>query len=63
LSPFQYVQLVWATLLGWLVFDQLPDKLSLAGGLVIVASGLAIALDERRSAAPARSPGRTAARP
>lgn len=63
LSPFQYVQLVWATLLGWLVFDQLPDKLSLAGGLVIAASGLAIALDERRSAAPARSPGRTASRP
>jgi drug/metabolite transporter (DMT)-like permease len=63
LSPFQYVQLVWATLLGWLVFDQLPDKLSLAGGLVIAASGLAIALDERRSAAPARSGRRTAARP
>jgi drug/metabolite transporter (DMT)-like permease len=49
LSPFQYVQLVWATLLGWLVFGQLPDGLSMAGGLVIAASGVAIALDERYS--------------
>jgi drug/metabolite transporter (DMT)-like permease len=60
LSPFQYVQLVWATLLGWLVFGQLPDGLSMTGGLVIAASGVAIALDERWSGAsggrPARNP-------
>ncbi|HWS12103.1 MAG TPA: DMT family transporter [Rhodocyclaceae bacterium] len=58
LSPFQYVQLVWATLLGWLVFGQLPDGLSMAGGLVIAASGVAIALDERRSGASGGRPGR-----
>jgi drug/metabolite transporter (DMT)-like permease len=58
LSPFQYVQLVWATLLGWLVFGQLPDGLSMAGGLVIAASGVAIALDERRSGASGRRSAR-----
>ncbi len=58
LSPFQYVQLVWATLLGWLVFGQLPDGLSMAGGLVIAASGVAIALDERHSGASQRQSAR-----
>jgi len=48
LSPFQYVQLVWATLLGWLVFGQLPDGVSFVGMAVIVASGIALALHERR---------------
>lgn len=48
LSPFLYVQLIWATLLGWLVFDHLPDLWSTAGIVVIAASGLAVALAERR---------------
>lgn len=53
LSPFLYVQLVWASLFGWLFFDHLPDALSLAGMSVIVASSLAMAAWERRKA-PAR---------
>ncbi len=48
ISPFLYVQLIWATLLGWLVFDHLPDLWSTAGMVVIAAGGLAIALAERR---------------
>ena len=47
LSPFLYVQLVFATALGWLVFGQLPDGWTLAGMAVIAASGLWIALSER----------------
>jgi drug/metabolite transporter (DMT)-like permease len=47
LSPFLYVQLVWATLLGFAVFGQWPDGLALAGMAVIAGSGLAIALAER----------------
>lgn len=47
LSPFLYVQLVWATLLGWLFFSHLPDLLSLVGMLVIVGSSLSIAYAER----------------
>jgi drug/metabolite transporter (DMT)-like permease len=47
LSPFLYVQLIWATLLGFAVFGQLPDGLALGGMLVIAASGLAIAMGER----------------
>ena len=40
LSPFLYVQLIFATALGWLVFGQLPDGWALAGMAVIAASGL-----------------------
>jgi drug/metabolite transporter (DMT)-like permease len=47
LSPFLYVQLVWATVLGWLFFRHLPDLLSLAGMAVIVGSSLSIAYAER----------------
>jgi drug/metabolite transporter (DMT)-like permease len=47
LSPFLYVQLIWATLLGGVFFGQWPDGLALAGMAVIAGSGLAIALVER----------------
>ena len=47
LSPFLYAQLIWATLLGWLFYDHLPDPLSVAGMAVIAGSSLSIALSER----------------
>ena len=48
LSPLLYVQLIWATLLGWWVFAQLPDFLAIVGMLIIGASGLSLALRTRR---------------
>jgi drug/metabolite transporter (DMT)-like permease len=50
LAPFLYVQLIWASLLGWLVYDDLPDLLSIAGMGTIVASGITVALVERSAA-------------
>lgn len=47
LAPFLYAQLVWASLLGWLFFDDLPDAISVVGMLVIVGSGIAMAIMER----------------
>jgi len=47
LAPFLYAQLLWASLLGWLFYDQWPDALSIAGMLTIVASGIAVAIAER----------------
>lgn len=47
LSPFLYVQLIWATLLGWAVFGHLPDALAVIGMTIIAASGLMLALVER----------------
>ena len=48
LTPFTYVHLVWAMLIGWIVFDTFPDAWSLAGMAIIAGSGLLITLHERR---------------
>ncbi|MCZ7655836.1 MAG: DMT family transporter [Rhodocyclaceae bacterium] len=48
LTPFGYTQLVWAALLGWLVFGHVPDTLSASGMGLIAACGLWLALGERR---------------
>ncbi len=59
LTPFSYTQLVWSVLLGWLVFGQFPDRITLAGIGVIAGSGLLLAWHERRQAllaAVARGP-------
>lgn len=41
LSPLIYVQLVWATLMGWWVFGDLPGASAVTGACLIVACGLA----------------------
>ena len=40
LQPFTYTQLVLVTILGWLVFGDLPDGWTVAGASLIVAAGL-----------------------
>ena len=48
MTPFTYMQLVWATLLGWIFFGNFPDGLTLSGIAIIAGSGLMLALHERR---------------
>jgi drug/metabolite transporter (DMT)-like permease len=50
LTPFTYMQLVWATLVGWVVYAEFPGSSTLAGMAVIGLSGLLITLHERRRA-------------
>jgi drug/metabolite transporter (DMT)-like permease len=47
LAPFMYTQLVWATLLGFLIFGDVPSHWTLAGAAVVVASGLYLLYRER----------------
>lgn len=47
LAPVMYVQLVWASLLGWLVFGHISDGLSILGMCVVCASGVVVALKSR----------------
>lgn len=49
----KFLDLVWATALGWLVFGDLPSRWTLVGGVVICASTLWIARREVRGRAPA----------
>ncbi|WP_427965599.1 DMT family transporter [Altererythrobacter sp.] len=39
-APMTYVQLLVAITLGWLIFDDRPDLLTLAGGAIIIGAGL-----------------------
>ncbi|QTN47133.1 DMT family transporter [Ectopseudomonas mendocina] len=48
LAPFGYVQIVFAGLLGLLVFNHTPDTTALIGILIICFSGLAAAWQSRR---------------
>lgn len=47
-APVGYLELVGATLLGWLLFGNFPDWLTWVGAAVIVASGLYITYREHR---------------
>ncbi len=47
IAPFRYTGLLWALLLGWLVFGDWPDGLTLLGAGVVVATGLFTLLRER----------------
>ncbi|KXS37522.1 MAG: S-adenosylmethionine uptake transporter [Halomonadaceae bacterium T82-2] len=53
-APFDYTAMVWAVLLGWWLWGEVPDVWVFVGAGVIIASGLAIALHERRVAIKAR---------
>ncbi|HYD76786.1 DMT family transporter [Ramlibacter sp.] len=52
-QSIKFLDLVWATLFGWLVFADLPSRWTLAGGAVICASTVWIARREARGRAPA----------
>jgi len=48
LAPMQYLEIPFGTLLGWLIFGDLPDGLAAVGILVTISAGLYIILRERR---------------
>jgi drug/metabolite transporter (DMT)-like permease len=47
LVPFQYTQILWLPLLGYVVFGDIPGTTTLVGGTVVVASGLYILYRQR----------------
>jgi len=47
-SPFEYTALIWATLLGFLIWRELPDSPTLFGAGIVIASGLYILYRETR---------------
>ena len=48
LSPFIYSQMVWMIALGYFVFGDVPNRWTLAGATVVIASGLYLIHRERR---------------
>jgi drug/metabolite transporter (DMT)-like permease len=48
LAPYPYLQMVWMVFFGYVIFDQFPDRYTLSGAAIIVASGLYIVHREHR---------------
>ncbi|MGI9367041.1 MAG: DMT family transporter [Rhizobiaceae bacterium] len=40
IAPFRYSILIWALILGYLVFGDVPDTITVIGAIIVVASGL-----------------------
>jgi drug/metabolite transporter (DMT)-like permease len=71
LASYDYATVIWSLLIGWAVWKEVPNVASMAGTLLIVASGIAMAKTrrparERREDPPIRPAGdvpRTASEP
>lgn len=50
LAPFDYFNMVWALILGILIFGEFPSPAVLIGGAIVVMAGLFVILRERRLA-------------
>ncbi len=48
-TPFRYTRLLFALILGMLIFNEEPDAMTLLGGLLVVVSGAYTLLQSRRS--------------
>jgi drug/metabolite transporter (DMT)-like permease len=49
LAPFQYLEIVGATIVGYLVFGDLPDALTWLGTAIILGAGMYVFYRERQS--------------
>ncbi|GAB4532489.1 MAG: DMT family transporter [Ruegeria sp.] len=47
-APFRYTSLIWALVLGWAVFGDWPDRLTMLGAVLVVGAGLFTLFRERR---------------
>jgi len=48
LAPFDYLQIVWATVWGYVLFDVLPSSASIVGAALIASAGCYVVWRERR---------------
>ena len=55
LAPLQYSAILWASLMGWLVWRDVPTLPIVIGNAVIIAGGLYLAASERRNGRSAAS--------
>jgi drug/metabolite transporter (DMT)-like permease len=48
IAPFDYVSMVWAILVGWFVFGELPKLVVVIGSCLVVLAGIYVILRERQ---------------
>jgi drug/metabolite transporter (DMT)-like permease len=49
IAPMQYSQIIWASIFGYVFFDEIIDQGTAIGAGIIIASGMYIVLRESRS--------------
>jgi drug/metabolite transporter (DMT)-like permease len=47
-TPFRYTRLLFAMVLGWVIFHERPDSLTFIGSAIVVASGIYVLTQNRR---------------
>lgn len=55
-APFEYTALAWGVGLDWMLWRVTPDATTLAGGAIVVASGIALLRQERARGTPVLPP-------
>ena len=53
IAPFDYTALIWASLLGWLLWEEIPTVWTYAGAALIITSGIYIVIRETQKKKPA----------
>ena len=48
IAPFDYVNMLWAILIGWLVFSEIPVPEVVIGALIVIAAGIFVIYREHR---------------
>ena len=48
LAPFIYTQLIWVVILGYVVFDHVPNAWTMGGASIVIGSGLYMFWRERK---------------
>lgn len=49
IAPLDYSAIIWATALGWLFWNEIPDMLTFLGAAIIISSGAFIILREHKA--------------
>ncbi len=52
-SPFNYLQMIWALIFGALIFGDRPEAQMLVGAAIIIGSGIALVMTQRKGIAQA----------
>ena len=53
IAPFEYTALIWSAILGYLVWNDIPDAYAIAGAVLIIGSGIYIIHRESIKSPPA----------
>ena len=48
IAPFEYMQMIWAILLGWFVFGDFPATVVLIGAAIVISAGIFVIFREQQ---------------